>query len=330
MGKVICFGELLLRLSPELNRKWIHSASMQVFIGGAELNVATALAKWEVPVKYCTALPKNFLTDEICQELEEKNIDTSGILFAGNRIGLYYLPQGKDLKDAGVIYDRADSFFSSLKPGMINWDEALKDCSWFHFSAITPALNNDLAAVCKEALEAATARGIIISADLNYRAKLWQYGEKPADVMPGLIKYCHLVMGNMWAAGSLLNIEPPVKESTGRSREELIAAAQQSMKKMRQLFPKIRDIAYTFRLDHSYFAVLQQGDDITVSKEFPLANIVSKVGSGDCFMAGLIYGFANNNSPGEIIDFATAAAVGKMNEAGDATSQSVEQIKATY
>lgn len=330
MGKIICFGELLLRLSPELNRKWIHNASMPVFIGGAELNVATALAKWNQAVKYCTALPDNFLTREICEDLEQKNIDTSSFVFAGNRIGLYYLPQGKDLKDAGVIYDRADSFFSFLKPGMINWDETLKGCDWFHFSAITPALNENLVAVCKEGLEAASAKGIAISVDLNYRAKLWQYGKPPSAIMPELVKHCDVVMGNIWAAENLLGIASSIKESKGKSKEELVAAAGESMKQVHLSYPKVQNMAYTFRLDDSYFAVLQQGKDMAVSKGFPLENIVSKVGSGDCFMAGLIYGLHNKHQQQAIVDFAAAAAVGKMKEPGDATSQTVEQIKSSY
>jgi 2-dehydro-3-deoxygluconokinase len=173
MKKVFCFGELLLRYSPAFNRQWIEDASMPVFIGGAELNVATALAKWSIPTKYVTALPGHALSQEIIQELQHKNIDVSSVLFQGNRIGTYYLPQGADLKNAGVIYDRAGSSFGELQPGMIDWDTTLKDCDWFHFSAISPALNENVAAVCKEALEAASAMGLTISVDLNYRSKLW-------------------------------------------------------------------------------------------------------------------------------------------------------------
>lgn len=327
MGKVLCFGELLLRFSPDSERKWIHDGAMPVFIGGAELNVATALAKWDTPVKYCTALPENFLTEEICKELEEKKIDTSAFVFAGNRIGLYYLPQGKDLKDAGVIYDRKDSFFSELKPGMINWDKALEDCEWFHFSAITPALNENLAAVCKEGLEAATKKGVTISVDLNYRSKLWQYGKQPKEVMPGLVKYCHVVMGNIWAAENLLGIASSIKESKGRSQHELINAAGESMKHIHEVYPRVQTMAFTFRLDDSYFAVLQDGEEVAVSKDFQLKNILSRVGSGDCFMAGLIYGLCHDHMPQETVDFAAAAAVGKMQEEGDATKQTIESIK---
>ena len=124
---VFCFGELLLRMSPSLNGEWIRDAQMPFYIGGAELNVATALANWGTPVKYCTALPDNYLSREILDELVQKKIDTSAIQFSGDRIGIYYLPQGADLKNAGVIYDRSHSSFAALSPGMINWTEVLKD-----------------------------------------------------------------------------------------------------------------------------------------------------------------------------------------------------------
>src|SRR5262245_57055108 len=149
---VFCFGELLLRMSPSLERRWIKESVMPVYVGGAELNVASALANWNVHTKYCSALPDNYLSAEIIEEIKEKGIDVSAIRLYGNRIGTYYLPQGADLKNAGVIYDRAYSSFADLTPGMIDWEKELEGCTWFHFSAISPALNNNVAAVCREAL----------------------------------------------------------------------------------------------------------------------------------------------------------------------------------
>lgn len=326
MKKIFCFGELLLRMSPELNRRWIQDTHIPVYIGGAELNVATALAKWDVSAKYCTALPDNYFSKEIMNELQVKNIDTSAIHFSGKRIGIYYLPQGADLKNAAVIYDREHSSFSALQPGMLNWDELLKDCGWFHFSAISPALNETVAAVCKEGLQAASAKGLTISVDLNYRAKLWQYGKSPAAVMPELVQYCNVVMGNIWAAETLLGLQTDIKESKGKSNETLIEAAGISMKQLHLTYPKITTMAYTFRLEESYFAVLQHGPVMKVSKKYPLINIVDKAGSGDCFMGGLIYGLYNQHQPQDIINFAAAAAVGKMKEKGDATNQTIADV----
>lgn len=326
MGKVFCFGEFLLRMSPSLNRQWLHDASIPVYIGGAELNVATALSKWKVPVKYCSALPVNFMTREIIEELESRNIDTSPVHFSGSRIGVYYLQQGADLKKVDVIYDRAHSSFSELRTGMIDWNDVLKDCSWFHFSAISPALSLETAALCREALEAARSGGLKISVDLNYRAKLWKYGKEPVEVMPELAAYCDVVMGNLWAAESLLGIESPIKDSAGKTKEELIAAAKKSMQDMQQVFPHAQNIAYTFRLEDRYFAVLRQDEAVYTSIDFELMEIVDRVGSGDCFMAGLIYGLHNRHQPNELVTFAAAAAVGKMQEKGDATNQTIEQI----
>jgi 2-dehydro-3-deoxygluconokinase len=325
--KIFCFGELMLRLSPELGGKWIHDELITTHIGGAELNVATALANWNVPVKYCTALPDNYLSKEICAELEKKHIDTSAIKFSGNRIGVYYLPKGAELKSAGVIYDRAYSSFGELKPGMIDWEKVLNDCSWFHFSAISPALNENVVAVCEEALEAASAKGINISVDLNYRPKLWQYGKKPVDVMPELVKHCNVIMGNLWAVESLLGIGSPIKESAGRSKEELIEATGKSMLQLHKQYQKAETFAYTFRLDKHYFAVLQHGPAMAVSKTYEIKNVVDKAGSGDCFMGGLIYGLTNDRSPDETVNFAASAAVGKLGEKGDSSKQSIEQVK---
>lgn len=326
--KVFCFGEILLRMSPSLNGKWIHQASMPVYVGGAELNVAHALAKWNVPVKYGTAMPDNYLSREILEELLSKKIDVSSIYLSGNRIGAYYLPQGADLKNAGVIYDRAHSSFAELQPGMINWDKALEGCSWFHFSAISPALNENAALVCKEALKAAAAKGLTISVDLNYRAKLWQYGKLPKEIMPELVSYCHLIMGNIWAAETLLGIASTIESSANKTTQELVDAAGKSMLQVHAQFPQARGFAYTFRLEKEYWGVLQHGSKMAVSSKFIIGEVIDKVGSGDCFMAGLIYGFYQKHSPQEIINYAAAAAVGKLQETGDATQQTIEQVKA--
>ncbi len=327
MQKIFSFGELLLRISPEINGQWIHDSKTEIYLGGAELNVATALAKWNMAAKYCTVLPDNYLSNEIIDELKQKNIDTSSVLISGKRIGIYFLPSSADLKHSDVIYDRTNSSFSELKPGIINWDEALNDCTWFHFSAISPALNENVALVCEEGLRAASAKGLTISVDLNFRAKLWQYGKPPVDVMSKLLPYCHVVMGNIWAAEKLLDIYRDFENSEGKSRDELTAAAQKSMNHLQQLYPKLNSVAYTFRLPETYFSVLHSDKVFASSKEFSLQNIISKVGSGDCFMAGLIYGILNQHQPQTIIDFASSAAVGKMKEKGDATNQTIASVK---
>ncbi|MGL6269920.1 MAG: PfkB family carbohydrate kinase, partial [Chitinophagaceae bacterium] len=245
-------------------------------------------------------------------------------------IGVYFLQQGADLKKVDVIYDRANSSFSELRTGMINWDEVLNDCSWFHFSAISPALSEATVALCKEALQAASAKGLTISIDLNYRSKLWQYGKKPEEMMPALLQYCDAVMGNLWAAESLLGISSDISTSTGKSNEDLIAGAVESMTILQKNYPKVKTVAYTFRLEEQYFAAMLHNKEIYQSKVLLQTNIVDRVGSGDCFMAGLIYGILNHKQPEEIINFSGAAAVGKMREKGDSTNQSIDDIKQKF
>lgn len=329
--KVCCFGELLLRMSPSLNREWIHSASMPVYVGGAELNVATALAKWKIPAKYVTALPDNYLSKEIVTEVRQKNIDTASIHFSGKRLGLYYLPQGADLKNAGVIYDREHSSFAALQTGMIDWDHVLQDVSWFHFSAISPALNEQVVAVCKEGAETAARKGIRVSIDLNYRARLWQYGKQPVEMMPQLVSLCDVVMGNIWAANSLLGI-PVASDIHLQSRNDLLQHAVETSAALQQQFPKVSTVANTFRFDHGnggilYYAALFTKQQLYHSTELVADAIVDKVGSGDCFMAGLIYGLYHQHDPQEVIETAARAAFGKLMEKGDATSQDMASIQ---
>jgi 2-dehydro-3-deoxygluconokinase len=332
MKKVFCFGELLLRLSPALSRQWIHEASMPVYVGGAELNTSFALANWGVPVKYSTALPSHYLAEEICDHLQEGGIDTSAIHFGGERIGMYFLPQGTDLKGAGVIYDRAYSSFASLKRGQLDWDKMLEGCDWFHFSAISPALNPEAVAVCEEGLKVASAKGMTISVDLNYRARLWQYGKKPDEVMPSLVKYCDVVMGNVWAAEMMLDI--PLKGDALKVSDKVncVAQAELTTRAIMNAYPQCRMVANTYRFTDekgqiNYYAVAADKKGTYVSKEFTTSAVVDKVGSGDCFMAGMIYGMKEGENLQATVDFAASAAFGKLQEMGDVTSQTIEQIK---
>jgi 2-dehydro-3-deoxygluconokinase len=326
--KVVCFGELLLRMSPALNGKWIQEMSMPMHIGGAELNVASALAKWGVPVKYFTALPANYMSEEICDFLKRKQIDISEIQFSGQRIGIYYLPQGADLKNAGVIYDRAHSSFYDLKPNTIDWDKLLEDADWFHFGAINPALNENIVSICHEAIAAANKKNISISIDLNYRSKLWKYGQAPAEVMPDLVKHCHVIMGNIWAANHLLGI--PVHANTNYTKMDYLEHSQKTAQNIKTQYPKCEVVSNTFRFDHGdniqYYAALHTNGEQFVSPEFTITEPKDKIGSGDCFMAGLIHGIYKAHLPQHTINYAAAAAVGKLQEIGDATQQTTEQI----
>lgn len=329
-GKILSFGELLLRICPDAGGEWLNDNQLPFFVGGAELNVATALALWDLPSAYFSALPDNAMSSQIIGYLQEKKVDTSSVYMHGDRIGLYYLTRGKDIKNNALIYDRAGSAFASLKPGQVNWDEALDGVSWFHFSAICPAISQDVADVCLEVLEAASAKNITISVDLNYRSRLWKYGKNPIDIMPGMVKYADLIMGNIWAAEMMLGIPiaPDIHES-GQKSIYLKEALQTSESIMAQ-YPKCTAVANTFRFDAgegiNYYTALYTGDKLYNSNQYDTNKVVDKVGSGDCFMAGLIYGFYTNLDPKQTLEFATVAAYTKLFIEGDATNKTVEEI----
>ena len=327
IAKVFCFGEILLHYAPPMNSDFIERQHMPFYLGGAELNVASALAKWDMPVKYGTAMPSHFLSDTIIGHLSKKNIDTSAIQISGNRIGCFYLATGLDMKNAAVVYDRTNSSFAEIKKGSIDWKEILKDVHWFHFSAISASLTQNATDLCEEALIAATEMGIPISVDLNYRAKLWKYGKTPIEVMSQLVKYCTVLMGNLWAVEDMLGISSSIKSSIGCSDEQLALAANSSMLKLKQQFPLLNTVAYTFRLAETYFGLMFNKNNFYKSPTYKIIDVKNIVGTGDCFMAGLIYGIRHQHTPEEIINFAAAAAVGKLYELGDATEQSLEQIK---
>lgn len=330
--KVLCFGELLLRICPDTEGGWLEENSLPFYVGGAEANVAVALALWGTPTSYLTALPDNLMAQQLVGYLESRGIDASRILHRGERLGLYYLPTGKDLKHAGVIYDRAHSSFSDLRPGMIDWDKIFYGIGWLHFSAISPALNRSVAELCKEGLQAARTKGITISVDLNYRSKLWQYGVAPVEVMPGLVEHCDVVMGNLWAAEKMLGIAvDPALAEKGR-KQDYLDHARWSSEEVTRRFPRVKQVAKTFRFDKGekgiqYYATLYSAGRLYSSREYGAEVIVDKVGSGDCFMAGLIRGLNNGQPVADVLEFATAAAFFKLFVPGDATDQPAEDIE---
>ena len=333
-GTVLTFGEVMLRLCPDDAGDWLNTEnSLPVYIAGAELNVASALALWGVPAKYFTALPDNKLARQVVDYIEKQNIDASSIYYHGARMGVLYLTPGLDLKHDALIYDRAHSAFAELKTGMVDWDKVLDGVSWFHFSAICPAVSASAARVCKEVLEAASRKKITISVDLNYRAKLWKYGKTPLQVMPGLVKYCNVVMGNIWAEENMLGMGVDPELHVKNSKKEYLTASIVTSAKIMMQYPKCKVVANTFRFDASedirYYTTLWGGNPMHHSAEYKTPYIINKVGSGDCFMAGLIYGFYNGLEPQETLDFATAAAFNKLFVKSDIIDKTVEDIKNT-
>jgi len=327
---ILCFGELLLRLSFQSEGEWLKQHDLTVFPAGAEANVACALGKWKIPVSYFTALPDNMISQDLLKWLSAKGVDTSLVKLQGERMGVYFLPAGKDIKKGGVIYDRAGSSFAQMRVDTLDWPIIFKGKSWLHVSAISPALNPDTAALCVEALKKASEQHIFISIDLNYRAALWKYGKTPPEVMPELVQYADLVMGNIWSAHSLLGL--PLDEKKIAAGEDLhfIEHAEQTARAIQQRFPKAKAVANTFRFDIGegikYFATYFENGQQYVSGEYHRPNFIDKVGSGDCFMAGLIFGRYNQLSTKDMLDFATAAAFLKLGQKGDTMDIPADQI----
>ncbi|UKJ07942.1 sugar kinase [Solitalea lacus] len=324
---ILTFGELLFRISPELEEQ-----NAGFFIGGAELNVASALGRWGQNVSYLTTLPDNDLTQLVLAKLKERRVKTDSVMLSGNRIGAYYLTQGADLKNQGVIYDRAHSSFSELKPGLIDWEKVFHNVDWFHWSAITPALSQAHVDICKEALVYAKRLGITTSVDLNYRSKLWNYGVEPIEVMPELVSFCDIVMGNMWAAEKMLGI--PVCSSVGGENlndSVYLNAGEESALKLKQQFPNCKAVAYTYRFSvHEntirYFSSLH-ADQYYISSVYSSNKIVDKVGTGDAFMAGLILGLRDQLPYSVTLKFATASAFSKLFVLGDCNTTPFENIQ---
>jgi 2-dehydro-3-deoxygluconokinase len=293
-----------------------------------------ALAKWGLPAQYCTALPDTTVTESILAFLKEHGVGVAKVYLCGNRVGLLYVQQGTDLKSGGVIYDRKYSSFGELQPGTVDWDEVLQGVNWFHFSAINPALGQNTVAVCKEALQAAKSRGITISVDLNYRAKLWQYGKKPVEIMPELAEYCDVVMGNIWSANTLLGMPLDEQLIAAGGAKQYLQHALATAQAIQQRFAACKTVALTFRFDAGtggieYYGTVFTQNTLYTSQTYTSPAIIDKVGSGDCFMAGLIFALQNSYTPAAAVEFAAAAAFGKLHERGDFTSQPVTHINNT-
>lgn len=334
-GKVLSFGEILLRICPDLSQDWVGTGALPFFVGGAELNVASALATWGLPSAYISAMPQNDVTLGILQYLKSREINVDGMLMQGDRLGLYYLPKGKDVKHAGVIYDRSGSAFAKLQRSDIDWGMVFKGVSWFHFSAICPAISQEIAKICLDAVREAKRQHIFVSLDLNYRSKLWKYGKDPIEIMPELAACSDLIMGNVWAANQMLgtSLDPGLKETKMSYAHTLLEeqAKKTSLEIVGQ-FDKCQLVANTFRFDYRdkgirYFTTLFGQEQLFVSDEYLAEEIVDRVGSGDCFMAGLIYGLYQEMGLLNTLKFATAAAFDKLFIASDATDSSVTDIQ---
>lgn len=321
--RILCFGELLLRLQSTADSFFAKDQNtLKIYAGGSEANVAVTLGQLGVATSYFTAIPDNAIAKEIEQILNANHIDTSKILHQGERIGSYYLLSANGLTNGEVIYDRNFSAFSNLKITDVDWDNLFDGIDWFHFTAITPALNQNLAELTEYALKKASEKGITISVDLNYRSKLWQYGINPIDVMPSLVHYCDVVMGNIWAANKMLGTSINESFSRSTSKEEYINFANASANEIFQKFSKVKHIANTFRFmdnpkHNLFYGTYHDRVNNTVSSTHETNEVIDRIGSGDAFMGGFIYALLNELSAQSTIDTATAAGFEKLFVEGD-------------
>lgn len=321
--RVLCFGEVLLRLQSTSDSFFKKEQNLlKIYPGGSEANVAVTLGNLGIPTSYFTAVPQNAISKEIKQILADNHVETNKIVHQGERIGSYYLLSANGLTNGEVIYDRNFSAFSNLKIADIDWDNLFEGIDWFHFTAITPALSQSLADLTLYALAEASKRRITISVDLNYRSKLWQFGKLPIEIMPNLIQYADVIMGNIWAANKMLGTSIDENFNRQTSKNEYIAFANQSANELFEKFPKAKHIANTYRFmdnpkHNLFYGTYHSRTNNTFSETKETNAVIDRIGSGDAFMGGLIYALIQEFSDQQIIDTATAAGFEKLFVEGD-------------
>ncbi|HAM99900.1 MAG TPA: 2-dehydro-3-deoxygluconokinase [Marinilabiliales bacterium] len=331
MKKVVTFGEIMLRLSAPGYERFFQSPVLNTAFGGGEANVAVSLANYGISTKFVTRLPKNDIASSCIRELRGFGINTDEIIFGGDRMGIYFLENGAVSRASNVIYDRAHSSISEIKPGMIDWDKVLEDTDWFHWTGITPAISQGAADVCLEAIQKANEKGITVSTDLNYRKNLWKYGKKPIEVMPALVEGCDVILGNEEDAACVLNIYP---EGVDIIRNHIDADAYLSVsKKIMNQFPKCKKVITTLRgsvsANHNTWSgVLYNGKELFKAPNYQITHIVDRVGGGDSFMGGLIYGLLTfPDDDQKALNFAVAASCLKHTIYGDYNRVSVAEVE---
>lgn len=321
MKKIVTLGEIMLRLSPPNQLRFGQARSFDVTYGGGESNVAVSLANYGLETEFVTRLPQNDIGESCLQFLRQYGVGTHHILRGGNRLGIYFLENGAVMRGSQVIYDRAESSFATISPGMFNWKAIFSDANWFHWTGIAPAVSAGAAAVCLEAVKAARELGITISCDLNYRAKLWKWGKSAPEIMEELVSYCDVAIGNEEDAEKVFGIHAPETNVTqGKVTAEKYQFVCESLSKK---FVNLKTIAITLRSSHSashntWSAILYQSGKTFTGPIYDITDIVDRVGSGDSFMGGLIYGLITCPSdPQRALNFAIAASALKHTVFGD-------------
>ncbi|MFH1195034.1 MAG: sugar kinase [bacterium] len=329
--KVVTFGEIMLRLAAPDHLRFSQATSFDASFGGGEANVAVSLANYGITVEFVSRIPKNDIGEACLMDLRKYGVGTKHILRGGERLGIYFLEKGSVSRASKVVYDRAYSSVSQIEVGMIDWDKVFEDATWFHWTGITPAISQGAADVCLEAIKKAKEKGITVSCDLNYRKNLWKYGKSVKEIMPALVEGCDIVLGNEEDAEMALGIKP---EGVDVSKGHVTADAYLSVsKKIMEKFPRVKKVITTLRgsisADHNTWSgVLYNGKDLFVAPTYNITHIVDRVGGGDSFMGGLIYGLLTyKNDDGKSLNFAVAASCLKHTIVGDFNLVTVAEVE---
>ncbi len=332
MQKVVTFGEIMLRLATPGYQRFIQSNQLNATFGGGEANVAISLANYGIPVEFVTRLPDNEIADWCISELRKYNVGTNQIARGGERVGIYFLETGAVARPSKVVYDRANSSVAEVTKGMFNWREILKDASWFHWTGITPAISQGATDACLEAIQTANEMGVPVSCDLNYRKNLWKYGKTASEVMPNLVAGCDVILGNEEDAEKVFGIKPEGFQVEHTGGEVDAAEFESVCKQLMQKFPRAKKVIITLRgsinANHNTWGGCLYSDKLYQSKRYDITHIVDRVGGGDSFMGGLIYGLLTHKKDDQkALDFAVAASCLKHTVYGDFNLVSVSEVE---
>lgn len=318
-ARAVTFGEIMLRLKAPGMERLFQSPLLEATFGGGEANVALSLAQFGLNVSFVTALPSNPIGEACVGELRRWGVDTSHILRRGERMGIYFLEGGANQRPSKVIYDRAGSALCQCRPGDFDWDKILEGADWFHVTGITPALGQNLAELCVEAVQKARRKGITVSCDYNYRKKLWNYGKPAPEVMREIVREVDIGIANEEDCQKALGIKFEVDVTAGHLEvQEYRAIAERVLSE----FPNLKKQTITLRESHSadhnsWSSVLHNRSDFLHSRKYEIRDIVDRVGGGDSFAAGLIYGLLTYRDDGRALEFAVAASCLKHSIPGD-------------
>ena len=331
--KVVTFGEIMLRLATPDYLRFNQSNQLTATFGGGEANVAVSLANYGIEASFVSRLPQNDIARACVMDLRKYGVDTSSIVYGGERLGIYFLETGAVARASKVVYDRAHSSIADIKPGMINWKEVLKDAGWFHWTGITPALSQGAADACLEAIRTANEMGVTVSCDLNYRKNLWKYGKTASEVMPQLVEGCDVLLGNEEDAEKVFGIKPEGFDASQTEGEADAAEFESVCRQLQARFPRAKKVIITLRgsinANHNTWSgVLYDGKELFTAPTYNITHIVDRVGGGDSFMGGLIYGLISYPEDSrKALHFAVAASCLKHTIYGDFNQVTVEEVE---